>query len=45
MTAVMKAAICTTLFPGDDGALAVGHAIDVHPHGDQIRRGVFFELP
>ena len=45
MTAVLKAAICATLFLGDDGALAVNHAIDVHPHGDEIRRGVFFELP
>ncbi|MDZ7789271.1 MAG: DUF2207 domain-containing protein [Xanthomonadales bacterium] len=35
----------TTLELGDDGALAVSHAIDVHPHGDEIRRGLFFELP
>ena len=35
----------TMLELGDDGALAVSHVIDVHPHGDEIRRGVFFELP
>ena len=29
----------------DDGALDIGHVIDVHPHGDEIRRGLFFELP
>lgn len=27
------------------GALEVTHVIDVHPHGEEIRRGLFFELP
>jgi len=31
--------------PTKTGALAVRHRIDVHPHGDEIRRGLFFELP
>jgi hypothetical protein len=29
----------------DGGALDIAHVIDVHPHGDEIRRGLFFELP
>lgn len=29
----------------EDGALGITHIIDVHPHGDEIRRGLFFELP
>jgi len=35
----------TRLEISDAGALAVYHIIDVHPHGDEIRRGLFFELP
>lgn len=35
----------TTLELRKDGALSVRHVIDVHPHGDEIRRGLFFELP
>ncbi len=29
----------------EGGALDIAHVIDVHPHGDEIRRGLFFELP
>ncbi|MGK7296750.1 MAG: DUF2207 domain-containing protein [Candidatus Wenzhouxiangella sp. M2_3B_020] len=29
----------------ESGVLDVTHVIDVHPHGDEIRRGLFFELP
>jgi hypothetical protein len=35
----------TRLVIGEDGALDITHVIDVHPHGDEIRRGVFFDLP
>jgi hypothetical protein len=35
----------TTLEVREGGELAVTHVIDVHPHGEEIRRGVFFELP
>lgn len=28
-----------------DQGLVVSHRIGIHPHGDEIRRGVFFELP
>ena len=35
----------TTLDIHEDGAMAVTHVIDVHPHGNEIRRGLFFELP
>jgi len=35
----------TTLEIRESGALAISHVIDVHPHGDEIRRGLFFELP
>lgn len=27
------------------GQMNVSHVIEVHPHGDEIRRGIFFELP
>ncbi|MEX2498937.1 MAG: DUF2207 domain-containing protein [Wenzhouxiangellaceae bacterium] len=27
------------------GSLAVTHRVEVHPHGDEIRRGVYFEPP
>jgi len=29
----------------ESGRMDIRHVIDVHPHGDEIRRGVFFELP
>jgi len=35
----------TVLEIRDDGELDITHIIDVHPHGDEIRRGVFFDLP
>lgn len=35
----------TVLEIRESGALDVTHVIDVHPHGDEIRRGLFFELP
>ena len=35
----------TMLELGDDGAIAASYAIEVHRHGDEIRRGVFFKLP
>ena len=35
----------TVLEIRESGRLDITHSIDVHPHGDEIRRGVFFELP
>jgi len=35
----------TTLQILESGALAISHVVDVHPHGEEIRRGLFFELP
>ena len=35
----------TRLEIGQSGDLAIRHVIDVHPHGEEIRRGLFFELP
>jgi hypothetical protein len=35
----------TTLDIEEGGGLSIRHVIDVHPHGDEIRRGLFFELP
>lgn len=35
----------TALSVRNTGAVDVTHVIDVHPHGDEIRRGLFFELP
>ena len=35
----------TTLQIRESGVLAVSHVVDVHPHGEEIRRGLFFELP
>ncbi len=35
----------TTLELREDGVLSVRHVIEVHPHGEEIRRGVYFELP
>lgn len=37
--------IDTQLVIGADGVLDVAHDIRFHPHGDEIRRGLFFELP
>lgn len=35
----------TTLEIRESGALDVAHVIDVHPHGEAIRRGLYFALP
>ena len=35
----------TVLELRESGQMDIRHVIDVHPHGDQIQRGVFFELP
>jgi len=35
----------TELQLDESGRMDITHVIDVHPHGDEIRRGVFFELP
>jgi hypothetical protein len=35
----------TVLEIRDDGILDVAHRIEVHPHGNEIRRGLFFDLP
>jgi len=35
----------TQLIMRPDGTLEIAHDIRFHPHGDEIRRGLFFELP
>jgi len=35
----------TELTVRPDGALEIRHRVAFHPHGDEIRRGLYFELP
>jgi len=35
----------TRLNISSNGALEISHDIEFHPHGDEIQRGLFFELP